>query len=403
MFDGNNGANPVGSLLLDASGNLYGTAAGGGSSCAAYGSSGCGIVFELTPSPNGMWTDSTLYSFTGGNDGMAPNSGLVRDSQGNLYGETSASGGSQICAGGGCGTVFRLTPSPNGTWTEKIVYSFTGTDGVEPVGGLTFDAAGNLYGVAFYGGNIDGCGCGTVFGLSPTLSGQWTETTLHVFGGGDDANPWGSLVFDPQGNLYGTATDNSTGFNGEVFELSPVAGGGWSHNVIYALGQGNPTNSSEGVWPFAGLTIDARGNLYGTSYGGGIADEGLVFMLTPGAGGAWTFSVIYNFQGGADGQLPYSRPVFDTAGNLYGTTTQGGGSPVCNVGTLNLGCGTIYELTPAPGGTWKETVLHAFTGGTDGTDPQAGLILDSIGNLYGTAAYAGDNNNGVVFSYTHRP
>jgi uncharacterized repeat protein (TIGR03803 family) len=329
----------------------------------------------------------------GGDDGVAPDSALVFDSQGNLYGETSAGGGSQNCASSGCGTVFKLTPGSNGTWSESILHSFAGSDGVQPIGGLISDTYGNLYGVTTYGGDN---GLGVVFELSPTPTGSWSETTLYVFSEGEaEANPWGGLISDRNGNLFGTTSCISAGCAGGVFELTPVTGGGWSYNVLYQFKSG----PSDGDEPFSGLSMDSQGNLYGTCYEGGTANEGTVFKLAPGAGGTWAESILYDFQDGTDGALPYSTPVFDTSGALYGTTTQGGWGVLCNPLDLILGCGTIYKLASNPNGSWEEIILHAFTGESDGTGPQASVILDTNENLYGTATYGG-GGIGTVFKYT---
>jgi uncharacterized repeat protein (TIGR03803 family) len=397
------GANPAGSLTFDSQGNLYGTASqGGNTNCAVYGYSGCGVVFELSPSSNGTWAPTILYSFTGNSDGEDPTGSLVLDGQGNLYGTTVEGGGNSNCANGGCGTVFKLAfNSSSNTWMKSTVHSFTGDgDGVGPLGGLAIDAQGNLYGTTYFGGDVI-CGCGIVFELTPSSSGLWTESILHTFTGpSDGGNPQGTLIFDSKGNLYGTSSGGQLAPGvaqfGTVFELAPTSGNGWNYTVLYDFAGG----SADGATPNGGLAFDQQGNLYGADYSGGTADEGVVFKLTPNGQGAWTESVLYNFQGGSDGAIPDAAPVVDSSGNVYGTTMDGGNSPYCSAGTQVVGCGTIYKLSRQSDGTWPETVLHRFMGGSDGIAPQASLTLDSHDTLYGTAYLGGlCCNAGVVYSF----
>ncbi len=383
-FNSRDGAFPYGSLIFDSSGNLYGTTMDEG----VYDS---GDVFELSPTEAAIWTETILYSFDYGidNDGSAPNAGVIFDAAGNLYGTTVAGGAYYG------GTVFELSPTADGNWTETILYSFmnNGLDGQDPESSLTLDAAGNLYGTTYRGGT-GGCsyGCGTVFEVSPVAGGGWTETVLHTFGtsGSKDGQaPYGSLIFDALGNLYGTTSSGGAHGCGTVFELSPTAGGKWTETVLHSF----DGPSKDGAYPFAGLIFDNAGNLYGTTNGGGAHDFGTVFELTPvvPAAGSWSTKVLHSFNG-RDGYAPLSSLIFDASGHLYGTTFWGGNS------TCETGCGVVFELTPNPSG-WTEKRL-SFNG-KDGSWPYAGPIFDTSGNLYGTATHGGSGNTGVVFEIAY--
>jgi uncharacterized repeat protein (TIGR03803 family) len=321
---------PIGNLTFDAYGNLYGTTGGGGGSPKCPG--GCGAVWKLAPSPKGAWTVSILHAFTSA-DGRYPRAGLVFDAAGSLYG-TTAFGGAH-----GYGVVFKLAPNADGTWTESVLYSFGGladlADGAQPYAGLVFDTAGNLYGTTESGGAYSPYG--VVFKLTPNADGTWTESVLHSFNGADGLQPEAGLIFDATGNLYGTTLlDN-------VFKLAPNSDGTWTESVLYRF-----QNLEFGSEPRAGLVIGAAGRLYGTTTGGG-AGYGVVFKLTPNRDGTWTESVLHFFRG-PDGAYPQAGLVFDAAGNLYGTTTGGG-----------AGYGVVFKLTPSSSG-WSETVLHTFIG-----------------------------------------
>jgi uncharacterized repeat protein (TIGR03803 family) len=333
--NGNDGYNPSGSLIFDSVGNLYGTTPDGG----AHNE---GIVFELSPTTGGGWTEKLLYNFgSSGDDGVSPMAAVIFDASGNLYGTTFGGG-----LNGG-GTVFELTPTASGGWAEKTLFSFgaLGT-GAGSVGGLIFDAAGNLYGTA-----------GNVFELSPTGSGDWTEKVLHTFQGfpGDGFTPTGNLIFDGDGNLYGTTVDGGsascennsrTGSCGTVFELTPAAGGEWTESILYNF-QGSPTDGSN---PVDGVVFDASGNLFGTTNAGGngktclfpVVGCGAVFELTPSTGGLWSEKVLYVFGGKDDGYFPLASLIFDgDRTHLYGTTSEGGPySPGFDRG------GTVFEITP---------------------------------------------------------
>ena len=376
--NGTDGANPYATLAVDGAGNFYGTTVEGGIH-------NLGTVFELSPREGGGWTERVLHSFGHGTDGTGPYANLVIDVVGNLYGTTQLGGIHNS------GTVFELSPEEGGGWTEKVLHSFNdnGVDGSYPLAGLTFDAAGNLYGMTQQGGinSCDGKNCGTVFELSPRQDGGWTETVLHDFNnnGRDGVNPQAGLIIDDSGNLYGTTYRGGIHNSGTAFELSPQQGGSWTETVLHSFG-----HDSDGITPDANLTIDAAGNLYGTTYNGGIHGRGIAFELTPREGGGWTETVLHSFGNGSDGANPYAGLIIDANGNLYGTTLAGG------IHTA----GTAFELSPRQGGGWTETILHSFGNGTDGNSPYAGLIFDAAGNLYGTTLEGGIHSYGVVFEIT---
>ena len=215
--NGTDGIYPSAGLIFDTDGNLYGTTYGGGDYYR-------GTVFEMTPNGSGGWTEKKLHNFGNGTDGANPQDDLIFDAAGNLYG-TTGEGGSNACGGPGCGTAFELMSDGGGTWTEKRLHNFgNGTDGVYPYGALIFDADGNLYGTTYGGGSnaCTGFGCGVAFEMTPNGSGGWTEKKLHNFGSGTDgANPSASLIFDAEGNLYGTTTYGGSHNGGTVFEITP--------------------------------------------------------------------------------------------------------------------------------------------------------------------------------------
>jgi uncharacterized repeat protein (TIGR03803 family) len=358
---GSDGETPVAALVRDSAGDLYGTSFYGGTS-------DMGTVFKVDASGK----ESVLYSFAGVKDGANPFAGLVRDDTGNLYGTTEYGGTFNN------GTVFVLSTSG----TETVLYSFTGgADGSQPLAGLVRDSAGNLYGTTVQGGNMAGscaanAGCGTVFRVNPTGK----ETVLHSFTyAPDGAAPYaGSLIRDASGNLYGTTYDGGAARSrsGTVFKV----GRSGAEKVLYCF-----VGGAEGYYPTAGLVRDSAGNLYGSTSGGGDlgcnngSGCGTVFKLDT----TGTETVLYSFIGGTQGynvSLAFGL-VRDRAGNLYGTTEEGGNLS-CNGG---YGCGTVFKLDPAG----NETILHSFSGGTDGAAPQAGLIMDSSGTLYGTTAQGG--------------
>jgi len=361
---------PVAGLVLDAQGNLYGTTGQGGDlACGVY---GCGTAFKV----DSTGKETVLYSFTGATDGALPYAGLVLDAQGNLYG-TTAGGGTY-----GSGTVFKLDT----TGKETVLHSFTGKsgDGADPWAGLVLDARGNLYGTTELGGYSAcsttpfGRSCGTVFKVDTTGK----ETVLYSFTGkkGDGAVPRAGLVLDAQGNLYGTTYLRGAHNEGTVFKVDTNG----KETVLYSF----TGTGGDGYFP-GGLVLDAQGNLYGTTYKGGAHNKGTVFKVDT----TGKETVLYSFAGrGRDGTNPWAGLVLDAQGNLYGTTEFGGGA--CNWG--GLGCGTVFKVDT----TGKETVLYRFTGAPDGALPCAGLVLDAQGNLYGTTNYGGAYDRGMVFKLT---
>jgi uncharacterized repeat protein (TIGR03803 family) len=394
--NGKDGNGPWGGLVFDPAGNLYGTTFQGGTGGCKYGdvAVGCGTVFELSPKAAGSWSEKVLHNFHG-NDGWDPSGNLILDAAGNLYG-TTRQGGTGLCRYlidqglSGCGTVYELSPSSGGKWTEKVLYNFldNSADGTEPSAGLVFDASGNLYGTTFQGGSY---GYGTVFELKPSAGGGWAETVLHNFNqdGTDGFEPVASLILDGSGNLYGT-TEYGGPFvlaGGTVFELTPSTGGSWTETIVH-----NFNSNIDGYFPRASLIFDATGNLYGTtSFGGpgGVDAEGSAFELSPGAGGTWTETLLHFFnENGVDGATPVADLIFDTAGNLYGTTQYGGVNSY----------GTVFKLTPGVGGSWNERIVHDFVStGAGGLMPLAGLARDTAGNLYGTTNGGGAYDVGTVF------
>jgi len=371
-FDkGADGTNPYAGVIFDSAGNLYGTTFAGGQQ-------GLGTVIELTPVTGGHFKEKVLYSFGLGKDGVGPSAGLIFDGAGNLYG-TTVQGGDY-----GLGTVFELTPVSGGHWTEQVLHSFGhGKDGAGPTAGLVFDASGNLYGTTAQGGAYS---LGTGFELKPKTGGGWTETVLHNFGHSKDGyDPGAGLIFDSTGNLYGTTFYGGAFGKGTVFELSPKSGGGWTEKVVHSFGSGK-----DGANPLAELVFDAAGDLYGTTYEGGAYATGTVFELVPKTGGGWTEKGVHNFGSGKDGVQPRARLIFDSAGNLYGTTYLGG----------SYAKGTAFKLTPKTGGGWTEKVLHNFGNAKDGASPVAGVIFDASGNAYSATLGGGAFGFGTVFEIT---
>jgi uncharacterized repeat protein (TIGR03803 family) len=394
-FAGGNDGIGSNDLISDHAGNLYGTTSNGG------GSAGAGTVYELSPptQTGGSWTETILYSFSYTQGyGIGPLAGLVMDSAGNLYGSTWL-GGPQ-----GAGIVFELSPPlvKGDPWTFSLLHSFGGSDLSSPEARLAIDKAGNLYGTTVSGGTgACGGGCGGVFQLAPPAQagGTWTETVLFNFTGSFEAGggTYGGVTIGAHGGIYGTTYSGSGGKSGTVYRLTPpkTHGGNWTHSVLYAF-----AGFADGDYPSGDVVFDKSGNLYGvTLYGGSGSSNcsgtlcGTVFQLTPTASGPWTHSVLYSFNGGNDGANPARTPTLDAAGDLYGTTGSGG-DPNC--GGSSTGCGTVFKLSPpAPGGSWTETILHDFTGGSDGVGP-GGLTFGKGGLLYGPAG-AGANDDGLVF------
>lgn len=395
-------AGPTSTPIADAAGNLYGTTADGGKGRCIWSGGlqdGCGTIFELSPKSGGGWTETLLYSFEGGTDGAAPYAGLVMDTAGNLYGATTYAG----INGLNPGTIFELSPpaESGGAWTFTLIYNFpAAADGATPYGTLIFDKAGNLYGTTAGGGPSN---FGTVFELSPPTApgGTWTEEVLLNFSGSNGSEPFAGLYMDGSGNLYGTTVYGGYYGSGAACEYSGCG-------VVFELSPGSGGTWTEAVlhefhflndgrYPFGGLAFH-NGNLYGTSSSTSGDNGGAVFQLAQKKGGAWTFSVIHSFDTYGDGYAPYSGPTADAAGNIYGTTSGGG--------PLTDAAGIVYELSPPAGSgdPWAETILSSFSTRT-GSDPIGGLLLKNS-KLYGTTTDCqgkfteGCSNSGAVFEIT---
>jgi uncharacterized repeat protein (TIGR03803 family) len=382
-FDAN-AFEPIGNLIFDSSGNIYGTTASGGPespNCRFN----CGAVFKLSPSGGG-WNFEIIYSFTGGADGGEPHGRLTLDSKGNIYGTTYAGGtvNEEYCPTG-CGTAFELSPSGGG-WTFTLLHSFAGPDGVAPWTGLTSDSAGNLYGTTTTGGS----GAGTVFKLSSS-GGVWTFSILYALAnsGSEGEFPFSDLVIDGTGNIYG-ATQQGGSFKpgcygcGTVFELSP-SGGSWKFSLLHTFQGIKPgAKMGDGMYPWGALVLDSAGSVYGTTFEGGTATCGCgtVFKLSQSAG-KWKEQILYRFGIPNYGE-PLGGVIMDKSGNLYGTTYDGNAE--------------IFRLAPNPKGSgWKFTSVFSPQDSADGGSPYAGVIVDASGNLYGTTTIGGTNDSGTLF------
>jgi len=384
------GYQPSGGLLMDSSGNLFGTTvAGSDTLCDLAEVYGCGIVYELVKSSNG-YAEKVLYSFgttSPTSDGASPFAGLIVDTTGNLYGTTTY-GGSPNClidlGVDGCGTVFELVKSSSG-YTENLLYTFTGPDGAYPYASLTMDSSGNLYGTTYSGG---ACGLGSVFELNKS-SGGYAEKVLYSFGcsSSDGWDPYAGVILDSAGNLYGTTESAGASGDGMVFELVN-SGGDYTENILYSF------SGADGQMPSGDLIFDLSGNLYGTTQGGGEYGNGVVFELVNSLN-RFTEKVLYSFKGPSDndGQTPEPGLVIDASGNLYGNTRLGGTN--CEPD----GCGVVFELINSSG-SYTEKILHRFGAPGDGEVPTAPLLMDSAGNLYGTTDAGGATlcYCGTVFS-----
>ena len=393
---GVDGGQPLSDLTLDAAGNFYGTTSVGGIP-------GYGTVFELQHTNDG-WKKQILHSFVGGSDGAYPAAGVIFDHAGSLYGATKGGGV------GDAGTVFKLTPNSRGGWTETVIFSlpYDGSVGYAPQADLAFDDHGNLYGTASQGGSSgDSCnayGCGTVFELTPQSGGSWTGTTIHTFepNSSDGAVPSSGVVLDSQGSVYGATQYGGTGLCGggpfilpgcgTVYKLAPSAGGSWTE-TIYSFTRGG----GFGVLPSGGLLFDKENRLLATTRRGGDG-LGTVFQLKPSQKKEWQQTVLHRFYGHPDGMTPTGRLVADADGNLFGVSTYGG------IAATRPGYGSVFELQRSLDG-WKERVLYRFTGGSDASNPQSGLVLDKQGRLYGTTEHGGNNTGcnsgcGTVYEVT---
>jgi uncharacterized repeat protein (TIGR03803 family) len=370
-FEEDNGEYADTDLETDGAGNLYGSTVLGGDH-------GSGTVFQLSPTPTG-WEQTVLYSFTGGADGGEPYKGVTIDRHGNLYG-TAVTGGSGGCEGG-CGVVYKLTHS-NGTWNQTVIYAFTGgDDGSGPGARVTVDRSGNVYGMTPTSGAY---GAGTIYKLQPN-GGSYTFQVIHTFTGGNDgaSGSAGRMLLD-HGRLYGAVTAGGMYGSGVVFQLTPTTVGEWDFRTLYSF-HGQP----DGSFPYGALLRAASGKIYGTTYYGGQNGIGAVYELSPRSVGEWKERIIYSFQTGSDGNSPISNLVSDAAGNLYGTTSEGG-----------LGSGTIFKLAPIGGGHWTESVVHSFAGPPDGGFSYNGMVVDPSGNFYGATVHGGTDNDGSVYQFT---
>jgi uncharacterized repeat protein (TIGR03803 family) len=359
-------------IAIDAAGNLYGTSVLGGDF-------GGGTVWQLSPVGNG-WVHTVLYNFTGGVDGGEPYKGVTLDGAGNLYG-TAVTGGSGSCEGG-CGVTYQLTKSGD-TWTQRVIHAFTGgADGSGPGARVAVDKRGNLYGMTPTGGAN---GLGVIYLLRPKASAGWSFRVIHTFTGGSDGSSGsaGKMVFRG-GRVFGAATAGGNHSAGAIFQLTPTQTGEWDFKTLYSF-QGAP----DGVFPYGAVLFDSAGNIYGTTYYGGTNGIGAVYKLIPTTSGEWNETVLYSFQNGNDGNSSISNLVFDAAGNLYGTTSEGG-----------LGSGTIFQLTPGPNGTWTESIPHSFQGTPDGAFPYAGMVGDGLGNFFGATVHGGDDGDGTIYRFT---
>lgn len=327
-------------------------------------------------------TYSVVHNFSTGSDGANPIAGVTIDGSGSLYGTTSAGGGQ------GFGTVYRLVHSgPN--WLFSLVYTFQGltqnsTDGSAPYSRVVIGPDGYLYGTTHSGGNGQGCkalhGCGTVYRvrLKPG-SIRWEETLLFQFGSDIGSNPdYGDLAFDSAGNLYGTTRNGGAYQQGVVYELSPN-GGNWTEQVLHSF-----AGSPDGATPLSGPVFDQTGNLYGATSAGGKNGWGTVYQLA--ADSMWTERILHDFQNGSDGGAPGGGVFFDPSGNLYGATQTGGFG----------GSGTVFEMTLLSGGGWSLNTLFGFPGVSPGGAYRT-VIMDNAGNLYGTSATGGAHQWGSVF------
>jgi hypothetical protein len=376
---GNDGGLIDSGFAVDADGNPYGMTSQGGSGTPCGYSTGCGVIFKLSPGANGRWRETVLLNFTDNTGSGGNDTNLLFDSADNLFGSTVGIDYKEY--------IFELTPAP-GQWNFNPIYNTGGYC-------LVFDAAGNLYGCigqGKYGGGAFG-------ELSPGSDG-WIYTDLYSFcpppqycSAGQE--PQAPLTWDAHGNLCGTMLLGGngpplcpgSGGCGVAFQLAHNPNGTWTYNVLWRFA----ATKTDGYYPYAGLTVDAAGAAYGATVYGGKYDNGTFYKLTPTKSGPWKETILYQFPNCDDGCGPSFTLVADKAGNLYGSA--GGGSTACG-----YGCGVIFELSPQKNGAWKYTVLHKFTG-ADGAFPY-GVVLDGKGNLFGATEQGGKYNMGVVFELT---
>ncbi len=367
---GSDGSEPWSNYFIaDAKGNLYSVTASGGSYSA-------GVVFMLTPAGE----ETVLYEFKGqsNGDGASPHGRLAFDAQGNLYGTTQGGGTNNT------GTVYELTPAQGGGWTEQVLYTFSaaGTDGANPSAGIVFAKDGTMYSTTANGG---AGGAGAIFSLKKTSKG-WTQKVIHSLNyPGDGGFPYDGLMMDASGDLYGAAPSGGSSGYGVIYRLSQGKQG-WTETVIHNFTDQNGDGS--GLY-WIDLISDGAGNIYGATSFGGTNTTGNVWELVYSKSKkTYAESILYEFgaSGSGDGNNPYGGLVMDSKGNLYGTTVNGGTS----------GIGMVYQLTKQ-GKAWKETALHEFAGGADGSQPTGNLYIDGKGRLYGMAEMGGSSNQGVAY------
>jgi uncharacterized repeat protein (TIGR03803 family) len=380
-FTGDDGSSPYAGVTVDRAGNLYGTTKYGGiAGC----NLGCGVLFKVAPQGS-RWNFVPLYKFTGPGDGKAPIARIVFGPAGRLYGTTLLGGNSTMNGG----TVFALTPPPTVcrtpcSWIKTTLWSFgqhQNNDGLRPgYGDLVFDTAGNIYGTTEEGGAtrpLCGPGCGTVYMLSPSQE-SWGETLIYQFGDGPGFHPYAGVTFDDHGNLYGTTLYGGAMDRGLAYGLTS-SNGAWSPTVLY-----NFSSENDGGSPNAGLVSDSEGNLYGATGSGGTGGGGTIFELSP-MGLQWAFDVLYSFEFPAH---PFATLTMDNAGNLYGATNDGG----------RFAHGNIFKLTRS-GDTWTYASLYDFTGGGDGNQPSGSVALDTAGNIYGTTVSGGSETGDCMVTH----
>jgi uncharacterized repeat protein (TIGR03803 family) len=369
FMGGSDGSEPNSGVTLDRAGNIYGVTFSGGAA-------GQGAVYKISHTSTGV-QETVLYSFKGGTtDGANPSGTLLLGSNGVIFGTTEG-------GGRGNGVVYELTPSGS-TFQETILHIF-GTGETPINAGVIMDKAGNLFGETAGGGTFTD---GTIYELKRTTT-EYRYVLLYSFAGGNDGNfPSGGLISDSAGNLYGTTASGGPSFMGDVFELKKNSNGTFTESILYTF-----QSTADGVNPESALAFDASGNLFGTTLSGGDTSCGQgfgcgeVFELTN-TGGAWTKTTIHEFTDNPDGHAPQAGVTFDSAGNMFGTTMNGG----------STGSGVVYELSPGVSG-WTETILHSFTNGGDGGFPTTPVTIDSKGNLFGTAQFGGRSGHGLVFEF----
>jgi len=377
LFTGGvDGSYPRAGITMDAAGNLYGTTFAGGLVLDDCPQSdwfvGCGTVYKL--SARGQF--SLLHSFRGGADGYAPWGRVTIGPDGALYGTTTAGGAGTGCSSSGCGTVFRLIPPTMPCpavfcpWTEQIIHRFAQSEGGSPNGDVIFDQVGNLYGATELGSQDPAGCCGTVYKLSPS-GGGWNFAIIHNFNGNDGASPYSGVTFDGAGNLYGTAWNGGANNSGVVYQLVP--GSRWNINVLYNFGGPQDLYS---YGPVGGVTLDAAGNIYGSTTWGTQTGGGVLWSLSA---QTWQFSLLNS---GNQCAGPYAQMAWGPDGNLYGTIA---------CGPLWSGYGAVFELA-RNSGRWTYSLLYQFTGGSDGGYPESMVVFDSAGVMHGTTAQGGGGN-----------